>query len=165
MITDRIQSIAQKVQLLKRLDVTFSVFGSSSHQYQSIPLTGTHHQDLEQEDWPEDYVSFLRLVGSGAGPYYGILDVRRSTGEAERVSDDDLARLMIAAGATRNTIVPICDHGCGERFMLVVAGPRKGSLWFDHGFGDNSIEPFSGSFLDFYERWLDHSLSQQEHTI
>jgi hypothetical protein len=173
---ESIQSIVQKVNTLKRLDAKFSVFGSSSHRYELIRISDAQHQRLLKQNWPEEYVAFLHLVGSGAGPYYGIHQpsfedaedvwlLDESVEEESVDSEEDIRQRMIAAGATRNTIIPICDYGCGERFMLAVAGPRTGSLWFDYGFGDNSIEPLTSSFLEFYESWLDHSLRQQEPTL
>lgn len=172
----RIQQIGHKVQLLKRLDRDLSVFGAASHKYALVRTTQTEDEELRNGDWPAEYVSFLHLVGSGAGPYYGLAHPRQSLEQAEQVwllhhpvddGDLDTVRRMAEAGATRNTLVPICDFGCGERFMLVLKGPEAGALWYDHGFGDNSIRPLDHSFLDFYERWVDHSLTslaQQEPT-
>lgn len=175
MSRERIQAIGQKVQSLRKLDQKLTVFGASSHRYRLTPTSKTEHEALSQRGWPETYLLFLHLVGSGAGPYYGLLRPQHSLEDAKHVwlldqpiddsgvnQDAEVIRLMIDAGATKNTLIPICDYGCGERFMLAVAGPRKDSLWYDYGFDDNSVRPLERSFLDFYESWVDHALKQQE---
>ena len=172
MTQDRIQELSRKLALLKSLDPGMSVFGSEDHQYISVKISGAEADELRASNWPEEYIEFLSTVGSGAGPYYGILSYRESLSQAEgawlldtpmddkQVGNEKLTERMIAAGATRNTLVPICDSGCGEYFRLATDGPRKGLLWYDRGFGDNSIRPLECSFLEFYESWLDGALKQ-----
>jgi hypothetical protein len=48
----------------------------------------------------------------------------------------------------------LTEIGCGYFHFLVVSGPRRGEVWADYTAGDGSIYPVAGSFLEFYEYWL-----------
>jgi hypothetical protein len=74
------------VRDLERLAVSsVSVFGSDSHRFRlNPPLLISEIEEFEQQHsirLPDDYRSFLHLVGrGGAGPYYGLFDFHRMDG-------------------------------------------------------------------------------------
>ena len=64
-------------------------------------------------------------------------------------------------------ILRICNFGCGVSLNLVVNGPEKGNIWVDDRGNDGGIypDPYFGktdrtTFLDWYNLWLDASLSE-----
>lgn len=61
----------------------------------------------------------------------------------------------------------LCDFGCGITIFLVVAGNQKGFMWTDDRINDGGLYPSieleninSLTFLDWYELWLDNSISE-----
>lgn len=81
---ERIQHLQTKLQMLKKLDVQHKIFGTDffvqekqyGHQYEILPVT-----EEELKGWeiscniklPEEYREYLKLVGYGTGPAYGLL--------------------------------------------------------------------------------------------
>jgi hypothetical protein len=68
-----------------------------------------------------------------------------------------------------NGVIAICNYGCGVSINLVVNGEEYGNIWTDDRSSDYGIHPSeelgnSGriTFLDWYERWLDDSLTELE---
>jgi hypothetical protein len=76
----------QIVRDLDRLAVSnVSVFGSDNHRFRlNPPLRLSEIEEFERQhsiQLPEDYRSFLHLVGrGGAGPYYGLFDFHQMDG-------------------------------------------------------------------------------------
>jgi len=50
----------------------------------------------------------------------------------------------------------LCDEGCRYLHFLVVTGPARGTMWIDARGG---FVPLGVTFLEWYERWLDHLLA------
>ena len=76
-MNQRLQSISNKLQQLKSLDIHFQLFGAHRHHYQLNPVISLETiQQFEQTHLiglPEDYVAFLTQLGNGgAGPFYGL---------------------------------------------------------------------------------------------
>jgi hypothetical protein len=81
---EQIQRILNKLDLARRCDPDFKVFGSSSHKYRiGPPLDLAKISQFELKygiSLPSDYIEFLTKVGNGApssdapaaGPFYGI---------------------------------------------------------------------------------------------
>jgi len=66
-----------------------------------------------------------------------------------------------------NGLLRISNFGCGVSMNLVVNGKEYGNIWVDDRCNDGGIfpDPYFGNegriaFLDWYELWLDKSLSQ-----
>lgn len=62
---------------------------------------------------------------------------------------------------------PICHHGCALRTYLVVTGPERGNVWHDARPEQGPVTPHTRkgkrlSFSEWYELWLDTSLSELE---
>ena len=59
----------------------------------------------------------------------------------------------------------LCDYGCALRFFLVVSGPCQGEVWHDWQSDGAGIYPAVNAeghrlgFLEWYEQWLDQSLT------
>lgn len=92
-------------------------------------------------------------------PLVDRLDEERSElhGEAVRaerdpeVDSDEVERLW--ARLTVGTL-PLCNEGCNYVHLLVVNGPKAGSMWIDGRSSDAGIWPLEVGFADWYERWL-----------
>ena len=77
-MTDRTDSLAAKLDKLRRADRQHAVFGASSHHYQlNNPVDGQTLDAVEASighSLPDDYREFITRVGDGgAGPFYGLL--------------------------------------------------------------------------------------------
>lgn len=57
-----------------------------------------------------------------------------------------------------NGRIPICDHGCGDRFHLVLRGPRRGTVWVDSLDSATGLYCLEVDFSTWYETWLDAAL-------
>ncbi len=69
-----------------------------------------------------------------------------------------------------NGLLRISNFGCGVSINLVVNGKEKGKIWVDDRANDNGIYPdhyFENdeklNFLDWYELWLDNSISEKKY--
>lgn len=66
-----------------------------------------------------------------------------------------------------NGVIAICNYGCGISLNLVVNGREYGNVWTDDRGNDGGIYPTIQlgeknkiKFLDWYELWLDKSISE-----
>lgn len=66
-----------------------------------------------------------------------------------------------------NGVLAICNYGCGISLNLVVNGKEYGYIWTDDRGNDGGIYPSHEldnkdkiTFLNWYELWLDNSLSE-----
>jgi hypothetical protein len=66
-----------------------------------------------------------------------------------------------------NGVLAICNYGCGITLNLVVNGQEHGNIWTDDRGNDGGIYPTIQlgekakiTFLDWYELWLDNSISE-----
>src|SRR5947209_5864891 len=73
--------IRDRIRLLAAIDPDRHVFGAGTHQYQlAPPLTDAELVTLEAGvgPLPTEYRTFVRTLGAhGAGPYYGLVELRR----------------------------------------------------------------------------------------
>jgi hypothetical protein len=67
----------------------------------------------------------------------------------------------------RNGVIAICNYGCGVFLNLVVNGQEYGNIWTDDRGSDGGLYPTVQlgekskiNFLDWYELWLDNSISE-----
>jgi len=126
---------------------------------------------------PEEYAACLRYVGNGnEGPYDSVLlyfydPLREIHPRTERVEadsrmalpfpfrnaltwEDDLSISAEQIESIYDGNLRVAEAGCGESWHLIVTGPQRGRMWW---FADGGIAPFkgAGSFLDWFENWLD----------
>lgn len=68
-----------------------------------------------------------------------------------------------------NGTIRICNYGCGHFINLVVKGEEYSHIWSDDRASDFGIYPFSDfnyhdqarlTFFDWYEGWIEKSLSE-----
>ncbi|MDN4078758.1 SMI1/KNR4 family protein [Paenibacillus polymyxa] len=142
-------------------------------------------QTLNQVTLPEPYALFLMKIGNGgAGPYYGIYSLGKATSYTERqvllaksvlhpgMTKEEWNHLI--EPLTRDEDIPdeeyddtcnkvlggmlcIGTQGCEYDMYLVLEGKYRGRIVYTSDFHPD--HPFffvyEGSFLDWYERWLD----------
>lgn len=53
----------------------------------------------------------------------------------------------------------LAEYGCGIQEVLVLNGPRTGEVWSIDFSNDSGARRVSGSFAEWYDGWLDHSLT------
>ncbi len=52
----------------------------------------------------------------------------------------------------------LAEYGCGVQEVLVLNGPRAGEVWFIDFSNDDGAGKSAGSFAEWYDNWLEHSL-------
>jgi SMI1 / KNR4 family (SUKH-1) len=129
---DRVAQLAQLLDELRLSDLDCRLFGARKHRYILAPTLGEARLSALEAVYdvrlPEDYRSFLRLVGNGgAGPHYGLFSLE------EAVPKEDLSALATpfpyaaAHVPADDDRLPGCltlaHHGCGYYDFLVVTGP------------------------------------------
>lgn len=115
---------------------------------------------------------------SDDGEYIGISEpfVLSSTANSD-------VKEVVPDGKLPQGTIAIATYGCGIDALLVVTGEQRGNIWIDDRSNDGGIYPFSDdcaafyhddpdalatvvdstpalSFYDWYNDWLDRSLSQ-----
>lgn len=160
--------IKSKVVFLKKVDINFSVFGSSSHKYQFNDVVSANEIALFENKHgvklPVEYKEFLLNLGNGGvGPYYGLypLEKYRDHYNDHLWEDEDLARdyLNVPFKRTERWIpepivdepeqdfeglygtISICHEGCGYLFTIIVNGEGYGDIWFDAMVSRQGIMP------------------------
>ncbi|AUX22135.1 uncharacterized protein SOCEGT47_026360 [Sorangium cellulosum] len=176
-----ISGAAEAVSHLHRdHDPWLNRFGAREHQYRLLPPLAPRELERIEASCgariPADYAAFLTRVGSaGAGPYFGLLpldgpgQLESLTGDFphERAYRPDVRAMsarervaLHADDAVRGTIA-LAHMGCGYFAVLVVRGPRAGSVWADLRAADLGIVPTHDSFTAWYRGWIE-ALSQGE---
>lgn len=92
---------------------------------------------------------------------YNPLDDRKLASFWRRVEDgeideDEADRRHLEQGS--GTLV-LSHEGCGILHLLVVTGAARGQVWVDNRVSDQGLYPLGVGFLDWYERWLDDTLT------
>jgi hypothetical protein len=177
-----IDDIKVKLALLRGRDPHFKIFGANVHRYRmSTPLSEQEVRAFESRHGvtlPADYREFLLRVGNGgAGPYYGVLPLghhkaalpllhqsfpHTSDWNEDSLADDAYLSDELTRGAMR-----ICNTGDGGYELLVVTGTVCGSIWADGRYANQGLLRLTHSqdpsremdFLDWYQEWLERSLS------
>jgi hypothetical protein len=85
--------VKEKIEILKRLDKDFKLFGADYHRYElNPPLTQKDVSSFEERNQislPIDYRDFVLTLGNGgAGPYYGIYPLRLDYNIDHRMEGD-----------------------------------------------------------------------------
>lgn len=149
-------------------------FGAREHRYRlSPPLAPQELQRIEASCGvriPADYAAFLTRVGSaGAGPYYGLLPLD-GPGQLESLTGDfphtrryppdpkSMSASQRAALGTDEAVrgtIALAHMGCGYFSVLVVRGPRAGTVWADLRAADLGLVPTHDSFTAWYRDWIE----------
>ena len=132
---------AKRVAELSKKDPRRDVFGASVHQYAlPSPLDPAKLVAFEKKrrvKLPTDYRAYvLELADGGAGPYYGVYSLAKSSGVSPRLDepfvplsyDEALARDPDDVDSTPG-LLRISDQGCGHTVALVVSGDERGTVW------------------------------------
>jgi len=82
-MNEQIASIKAKINQLKKLDKSYSLFGSQKHKYRlnsTLPINKIKQFELTHKiNLPNEYVAFLMNIGNGgAGPFYGLEPLENS---------------------------------------------------------------------------------------
>lgn len=165
--------IKSAVEHLGSHDAERRRFGARSHRYQlEAPMTEARVQAIEAlygVRVPLDYRAFLtRVAASGAGPYHGLLPLdapsqleslqgsfphlRAFRPEIEAMSDDE--RSAFEGDATVAGTIALAHLGCQYFSVLVINGPRAGSVWADVRSAGLGLVPTHDSFTDWYGEWV-----------
>jgi len=162
------QALPEKLEKFAKLDDAEIVFGAytrgGGHKYRRLPIV-TDQEIAEFEsnngfEIPLEYRTYLQTFGAGGGgPYYGIYDFRKyvlpntyldPNPFTEEVwyddADGDDDPIWDSPG-----IAFFGDLGCGAVFGIELNGPSPGLIWFDWQEG---LSPM-GTFIEFYEKWID----------
>ncbi len=159
-MNEKTLQIKDKLSILKRQDFELNTFGSSSHLYQSNPLTEEQIGLFENKNnikLPNDFRDFLIQIGIGAGPDYGILSLNQMETEfnewAERKGGHSKINYLTEISSNKarmieeektnnpekfcsialknvNGILPIQTEGCTYFGVLVLNGDEVGKIWF-----------------------------------
>lgn len=152
-------ALAKRIHDLSVLDKARRVFGAKTHDYLGQKVASGDLEALEARNQcrlPVDYRRFLEEIGTGVGPYYGLLSLSKVEEElrmieedyqeanAERATPGDsfgLERQVLALKTlrtldfpnldcpdTRGGFIPICHHGCEFMTVLVVSGECAGMV-------------------------------------
>lgn len=152
-------------------------------------------EDAHKIELPTDYRNFTRFLGNGgAGPFSGLgtlengifgdmdspnanykLDLSKPFQyvsawniEAQAESgDDDIAADDYYDHSHANSLLRLCNFGCGVFINLVVKGPKYGHIWTDDRVNYQGLYPSielknegKVSFIAWYELWLDESIGK-----
>lgn len=174
-LNDRLKGIGEKLERLRTegWQKHQHQFRVEAHRFLMGPrLTESNVSAFEQKRGiriPNDYRAFLLHVGEGgAGPYYGLLPLKRWADLAEKQEGslavpsplvpgpsyaDDWDQALGIADDPYRGILPISEQGCGGYCALVVSGEARGRVVY---VGDGPpYFVWDRSFVDWYERWLD----------
>ncbi|MBK8253484.1 MAG: tetratricopeptide repeat protein [Polyangiaceae bacterium] len=173
-----IDHIAIGVDHLATHDPDLTRFGASVHQYRwGKALAEEKIDDIEEEygiEVPADYKAFLiHVAESGAGPYYGLLPfdapeqlqslkgefkhTRRYNPDTDAMNEAELA--AFEGDETVAGTIALAHMGCGYFSILVIRGPRAGSVWADVRSAGLGLIPTHNTFTEWYSDWV-HALAE-----
>jgi tetratricopeptide (TPR) repeat protein len=180
-LNDRfIDNVAAAIAHLGSHDPELDVFGACSHRYAlSAPLPEARAAAIEAQygaEIPVDYRAFItRVAASGAGPYHGLLPLdapsqlaslegtfphlRAFQPDVDAMSEDE--RKAFESDATVAGTIALAHLGCQYFSLLVVKGPRAGSIWADVRSAGLGLIPVHDSFTDWYGAWI-HAVIHDE---
>ena len=173
-------NVAAAIAHLGTHDPELDGFGAGSHHYHfDAPLAEARARAIEAEygvEIPADYRAFItRVAASGAGPHHGLLPLdvpcqlaslqgtfphlRPFRPDVEAMSADE--RKAFESDATVAGTVALAHLGCQYFALLVVRGPRAGSVWADIRSAGLGLVPIHDSFTDWYGAWI-HAMIHDE---
>jgi hypothetical protein len=90
-IPQELRSIYERLQSLKKKDRRHAIFGSPKHLYRNHPVSEIDLMVFESRcavSLPKTYRDFLRYIGPGGGPYYGLWSLKQIREELEMLQKD-----------------------------------------------------------------------------
>ncbi|MEP7119544.1 MAG: tetratricopeptide repeat protein [Byssovorax sp.] len=166
-------NVADAIAHLASHDPELDRFGATSHRYElTDPLPEARAAAVEAgcgASIPVDYRAFLtRVAASGAGPYHGLLPLdapaqlaglegtfphlRPFQPDVEAMSEDE--RKAFESDATVAGTIALAHLGCQYFSLLVIKGPRAGTVWADIRSAGLGLVPTHDSFTDWYGAWI-----------
>lgn len=154
-LRDQLQNLAETNPLPDRSGVNGwpRVFGSNGHRWISHPVSRDSIDELclyLGTRLPTEFEEFLHVIGSGAGPHYGIFSPAQIREEVQLDRDDCAADQIdpprsehpfpITAAHVRDELAPVrpypldgavrfCHRGCGNWTVLAITGELAGTVW------------------------------------
>ena len=121
-------------------DPHYQRFGAAQHRYELAPVLG----DLEARTLPDELRAYATTIaGGGAGPYYGLLPLGRTS------------EIVAAPGVTAwQRALPIGHLGCGYAVVMPLDGDARDQVWIDAR-GVGLVAPMYASFTVYYIDWID----------
>jgi hypothetical protein len=166
-------TLAKRIHDLAVLDRSRRVFGSKTHNYVGTKVAFADLGAFEARHrcvLPTDFRRFLREIGTGVGPYYGILTLSKVNEELQIIEEDYLAanarpaspgdpfaleRRVIELKAlgtldipnlpcpeTAGGFMPVCHHGCEFTTVLILSGRCAGLVMDTTNFASTPSEWF-----------------------
>ena len=154
-------NLAKRIRDLGVLDRGRRVFGSKTHNYVGTKVACADLEVFEARHrclLPSDFRRFLTEIGTGVGPYYGLLSLSKIEEELRMIEEDyqtandppaspgdpfaleprvvELQSLSsldfppLPGPETTGGFISICHHGCEFMTVLIVSG-RCGGLVMD----------------------------------
>ena len=166
-------SIADAIAHVGAHDPELDRLGARSHRYElTEPLAEARAAAIEAQFGallPVDYRAFLtRVAVSGAGPYHGLLPLdapsqlaslegsfphlRSFQPDVDAMSEPE--RRAFESDATVAGTVALAHMGCQYFSLLVVKGPRAGTVWADIRSAGLGLVPTHDSFTDWFGAWI-----------
>jgi hypothetical protein len=152
-------ALAKRIHDLSVLDNARRVFGAKTHKYSGKKVASDDLEALEDTyrcRLPVDYREYLSEIGSGVGPYYGLLILSKVQQELRIIAEDyQAANARLASPGdsfqleqkvlvlrtlgtldfpnldcpkTQGGFMPICHHGCEFMTVLIVSGRCAGMV-------------------------------------
>ena len=188
--SEQLERIRHKLEIARKSDPRFLVFGADWHRYRLAPPVAEEAlkalEEKHQIELPADFRAFVTNIGDGlndpkwpdhggAGPYYGIIDVKTMLSHTDAtaapmfapdIADQAWAEIQqkvddgeIRVGEVIRGSALLASQGCSYCSLLILQGPDKGRIV---NFDDEGTKPrfaFEKNFLDWYERWLDEVIA------
>ena len=161
-------------------DLRLECFGSNGHKYQlRACLTEEEVVEFESEhqiQLPEDYRRFLTEIGNGGiGPYYGIVSLEQSAKLLDLAPSNPVIITPSLCGNDQywheyfncdveqmlDGLLVLSHQGCTYYSMLIVNGNHYGQVVniTEECAGVGPFFTHDGSFIEWYERWLDELIA------
>jgi hypothetical protein len=168
-----VANIASAVEHVGEHDPDLSRFGSVTHRYVlAPPMTEGRAAAIEKEygvSLPADYRAFLtRVASAGAGPYHGLLPLdapaqlgslggsfphmRPYVPDTSAMTEEK--RDAFGSDAAVTGTLALAHMGCHYFSLLVVSGPRAGSVWADLRHAGLGLIPTHDTFTEWYGAWV-----------
>lgn len=165
----RLHRLRNRLRELGEVDLDLVVFGAGRHEWRvDAPIPAARLDAFEAAHGialPSELRAWLEVVGPGAGPYYGLWGVPEPDEAAALCLAEpfvgDLDDPTIATDPQRRGgYLPLADQGCGYASVLVLSGPRRGSVVADMREAHEGFLPEAPSLFVWLEHWLDRALAE-----